>query len=311
MRAVMTACLVGLPGYALALELVLSGASTTLSESIEAGSVRVPEAPWSADAPAPLVEGDIIRTVLNSPGGTRTTLQLLAPLRDQLSAAGFDTVFSCADQSCGGFDFRSEMDILGAPEMFVDLGDFRYFLARRDRGEPHTVSIVTSRSSGTGFVHITEVREPTLSATALQGVSAVTNAIPPDEAGSQGADIIITLVEKGHVVLGDLEFESGSATLETKPFESLSALAQWLSDNDTARVALVGHTDNIGSNEGNRILSQRRAETVRTRLIEVAGIDPSRIEAAGVGYLSPLGPNSTEDGRALNRRVEAVLLSGG
>ena len=111
------------------------------------------------------------------------------------------------------------------------------------------------------------------------------------------------------MVLSDLDFESGSATLGDDGIASLTMLAEWLSATPNARIALVGHTDSVGSADGNRALSQRRAETVRARLIFEGDIEPSRIEAAGVGYLAPVAPNTTEDGRAMNRRVEAILLS--
>ncbi len=286
-----------------ALELRQSGAVPTLSEETVAGSVRLPVAPWSDAVRAPQVEGDIRRTVLRSPGGTRTTLQLLAPLRDQLSTAGFQTVFACADRACGGFDFRFEMDLLGAPEMFVDLGDFRYLLMRSSGGAPHTVSIVTSRSDGAGFVHITEVSE------ASPASSPSTVVAPTPDAVGKTSETIVSLIRDGHAVLQGLEFASGSATLAEGPIADLSALADWLRQSETSRSALVGHTDSVGDRDANRALSQRRAAAARERLLELSGVDSIRIEADGVGYLSPIASNSDEEGRASNRRVEVVLLS--
>lgn len=285
-----------------ALELALAGATPTLTESIEAGSVRLPDAPWSENAPPPEVEGAINRTVLRSPGGARTTLQLLAPLRDQLSAVGFQQVFSCADRACGGFDFRFQLDLLPAPEMFVDLGDYRYLLMRREGGDPHTVSIVTSRSTGAGFIHIT-----TLGSAIIPDIAAPAEAVATLPQAT--ADVIVSLTSRGHAVLGDLDFPSGSSTLGPGTFASLTELAEWMGANPNARVALVGHTDSVGGADANQTLSERRAASVRSRLIEDAGIAPSRVEAAGVGYLAPVAPNTTEDGRAANRRVEVVLLS--
>ena len=288
-----------LPAHAL--DLTLAGATATRTESTEAGSVRLPDAPYSEAAGPPEIEGAITRTVLRSPGGTRTTLQLLAPLRDQLSAAGFQPVFTCADRACGGFDFRFQLDLLPAPEMFVDLGDFRYLLMRREGADPHTASIVTSRSSGAGFIHITLVGDAVIPEVA-EGF-----ALPPREQVDAGL-LITELTTRGHAALSDLNFASGSATLEAGDYASLTLLADWMGETPGARIALVGHTDSVGGSDANLALSERRAASVRERLLAISGIAPDRVEAAGVGYLAPIAPNTTEDGRAQNRRVEAILL---
>jgi OOP family OmpA-OmpF porin len=74
------------------------------------------------------------------------------------------------------------------------------------------------------------------------------------------------------------------------------------------RLALVGHTDDTGDLQANTSVSTRRAQAVRTRLINAHGVASDRIEAQGVGYLAPITSNATAEGRDLNRRVEAVLL---
>ena len=71
-------------------------------------------------------------------------------------------------------------------------------------------------------------------------------------------------------------------------------------------MVIVGHSDSSGDLEMNRALSERRAEAVRAALVE-RGVAPGQLAAEGVGYLAPLTANSTEEGRAINRRVELVL----
>ncbi len=301
------ACLSFLAGPASALDLTLSGAREVASVATEAGSVRLPDAPWSADVRPPEVEGAIRRSVLQTTVGTRTTLQLMTPLRDQLAAEGFEQVFTCADRACGGFDFRFQLDLIGEPDMHVDLGDYRYLLMRRNDSDPHSVSIVSSRSANAGFVHITEVGDAVLPAVApedAEDTPGTAGAPSPTDDGLSAA-----LLAQGFAVLPDVAFPSGSATLDPGPSASLDALAAWMRETPGARVALVGHTDSVGAPEANRALSRRRAEAVRARLIEAYGIAGDRLEADGVGYLSPVAPNTTEEGRARNRRVEAVLLS--
>jgi OOP family OmpA-OmpF porin len=106
-----------------------------------------------------------------------------------------------------------------------------------------------------------------------------------------------------------LDFGTGAADLTEGRYESLAALADWLKANPDKTVALVGHTDASGGLDGNIVISKRRAESVRARLIAAYDIPPAQIEAQGVGYLSPIGSNLTEEGRQKNRRVEAILTS--
>ena len=74
----------------------------------------------------------------------------------------------------------------------------------------------------------------------------------------------------------------------------------------TAAYVAVGHTDSQGAFDHNMDLSRRRAEAIAAELVKSHGIAQGRLRTAGVGFLAPVGPNATEDGRALNRRVELV-----
>ncbi|MGI9388821.1 MAG: OmpA family protein [Boseongicola sp.] len=293
---------------AAALELVVPNAETTRIQASPASSVRLPDQPWSAGSLPPQVEGAIRRRALRLAGGVQTSLQLLEPVRDQLINLGYSEVFACADAACGGFDFRFQLDLLGEPEMHVDLGDFRYFLARKDSSgeEPNTVSIVASRSSDAGFIHVTEVFDtaPTEQIVATPPIEPV----PVETSPTQDGDLISILQSSGRAALDDLDFGSGADTL-VGTYESLKLLAAWLAKEPTARVVLVGHTDAVGSLEANTRLSRRRAEAVVARLRADYNVDAEQLQAAGAGYLAPRASNLTDDGRALNRRVEVILLS--
>ena len=72
------------------------------------------------------------------------------------------------------------------------------------------------------------------------------------------------------------------------------------------RLTVDGHTDATGTEATNLVISQRRAEAVRSVLLE-AGVRPERVTAVGSGELRPIASNETRDGRARNRRVEIVL----
>ncbi len=309
MRIALLICLV-ISAPASALELALPGAVTVAVETSDASSARLPEVPWSPGTVVPGTEGAIRKTVLRLPDVQWTTLQLVAPLRARLEEAGYVQVFSCADEECGGFDFRFQLDLIDEPEMYVDLGNYRYVLMRHPSKEPHSVALVASPTTSAGNVHITEAF-----GARLPGEGPETDDAAPkkgddaDLATQVPGTLATSLLGRGHVVLDSLEFGSGSADLGNGPYPVLAELAAWLLDNPSARIVLVGHTDAKGSLETNTTLSRRRAEAVADRLINAFGIDPRQLEAAGAGYLSPIESNLTEAGRTANRRVEAVLVS--
>jgi outer membrane protein OmpA-like peptidoglycan-associated protein len=79
-----------------------------------------------------------------------------------------------------------------------------------------------------------------------------------------------------------------------------------LSSNVKLKVYVVGHTDNVGGFDSNIKLSSARAASVLTALVSQHGISASRLTAFGAGPVAPIAPNSTDDSRAKNRRVELV-----
>lgn len=276
--------------------------TVTADEANGADEVRLPMAAFDgAEVAMRLADGQVTRQAWRLAAGRITTLQILAPLRDQLLADGFEVLFECRDRVCGGYDFRFAADILGEPAMHVDLGDFRYLLAESPVGV--TVALIVSRSPSHGFVQLTRVggdlplRDVVVTSSKSEAFSAPLNAGP----------LLAGLSETGRAPLDDLLFQSGSAELERSDFPSLAALAGYLGTNPDITVTLVGHTDATGGLEGNIALSRRRAEAVRATLIRDHGVRSAQVGAQGVGYLAPRASNATDDGRSANRRVEVVL----
>ncbi|HRJ00519.1 MAG TPA: OmpA family protein [Hyphomonas sp.] len=103
----------------------------------------------------------------------------------------------------------------------------------------------------------------------------------------------------------NIEFETGSDRIASSKAALLDLTARAATDCP-GRLRIEGHTDDTGSAAINDALSQRRAEAVRAALIQ-RGVAPSRLNAVGLGATRPIGDNNTEEGRALNRRIEILI----
>jgi len=289
--------------------LEFTGNAIQSAEQIEPyGSYALPLGPWSdGEIVSENAEGKTTRQAWKVPAQGLTTLQLLAPLREQLSAAGYEIVFECESIVCGGFDFRFDIDVVPEPAMHVDLGDYRFLSARNLNGEtPQYLSLLVSRSGDTGFVQSMHVGAE--NDTAPTFVASAEDS-EPLAAGSTSSALGSMLEEEGYVVLEDLNFETGSSELDEGDYATLAALADYLNTHKGKTIALVGHTDAEGSLAGNVALSKRRASSVLQHLVSFYGVDSTQMRAEGMGFLSPRASNLTEDGRTQNRRVEVILTS--
>ncbi|KHT65435.1 hypothetical protein RJ45_01285 [Photobacterium gaetbulicola] len=102
---------------------------------------------------------------------------------------------------------------------------------------------------------------------------------------------------------GDNSFAYNSSNVKTGGRVVLEQLSQTLKELPESKVFIGGHTDSIGSEEYNRILSTHRAEAVHAILVD-NGVDESRLGLFGFGKDFPIANNDTEEGRQLNRRIE-------
>jgi OOP family OmpA-OmpF porin len=110
----------------------------------------------------------------------------------------------------------------------------------------------------------------------------------------------------GHIVVNGILFDTAKADLKPESKPALDEVAKMLKENATLKVYVVGHTDNVGALAGNVDLSKRRAAAVVQELTTKYGIATARLAPYGDGPYAPIGSNDSEDGRALNRRVELV-----
>lgn len=121
-------------------------------------------------------------------------------------------------------------------------------------------------------------------------------------------DLYLVPIEVGSKVrLNNIFFETGKATLKQESYVELDRVVDLLTENPNMKIELSGHTDNVGNDAFNKNLSKERAESCKAYLVS-KGVSEDRLISAGYGKDQPVADNGTEEGRALNRRVEIKIL---
>ncbi|UJS22706.1 OmpA family protein [Thiothrix winogradskyi] len=120
------------------------------------------------------------------------------------------------------------------------------------------------------------------------------------EVTRQDNNIVLTMPDA-------ITFDFGQAGVKPQFYGVLNNLATTLNQFPETRVQIAGHTDNVGSDAANLQLSQQRANSVRSYMAS-NGVNAQRMQAVGYGESRPLADNSTDYGRAQNRRVEITLI---
>jgi len=105
----------------------------------------------------------------------------------------------------------------------------------------------------------------------------------------------------------DIEFEINLVEIQREEKERLAVVATFLKKYPDSTAVIEGHTDDVGSDDDNLALSQRRAESVVSYLVSTYRIAPARLRAVGYGETRPLADNDTEEGKRQNRRIGAVI----
>lgn len=115
------------------------------------------------------------------------------------------------------------------------------------------------------------------------------------------------LAQNGHIALYGILFATDSAALESSSDKELGEMAKMLKQEPSVRVYIVGHIDDMGVLPHNLKLSRDRDRAVVKALVAQYGISSNRLVAEGVASFAPVASNASDQGRALNRRVEMVL----
>lgn len=274
----------------------------------EGVSYLLPIAPFQNGSVSSLSIDGNLETIAFRIDTEAPVFELAGIFRDLLRQQGYTELFHCHDRECGGFAFRLDLDLVAAPAMYVDLRNFHYVAAEKLGEVTVYAAVMVSRSTTTAFAQIDIASTHSVGqSTSITPLSQIQTSNL--EVNDTTNDVVFQLENYGHAILNTLEFASGSSQLEEQSYSQLDRLAEYLNDNLDAQIILVGHTDTIGSRDNNFEISQQRAEAVMLRLVEAHNIDSARLSAEGIGFLAPLSTNTSHDGRLLNRRVEAVLIT--
>lgn len=144
-----------------------------------------------------------------------------------------------------------------------------------------------------------------------KGYSYYNSTITLDKKPADGYKVravLEELKENTKLELSDITFETNSAELNSSSFEELERLIALLKDNPEIRVEISAHTDDKGADAYNLKLSDRRAASV-SNYLQSKGIERNRLISKGYGKTMPLVPNTSDENRARNRRVEMKILS--
>ena len=215
----------------------------------------------------------------------RSTLEIYENYEEAMKAAGFEFIFTCADKDCGKpgpadpmlnykwacFEQRHATGKLARPEgdIFVNL--------HVCKGTDKTfLGIVESKPMETGLVKV-------------------------------DADALASEIDRtGHASIYGIYFDTDKAAVKPESEQALGEIAKLLEKRPDLKLYVVGHTDSVGSLDYNKDLSVRRARAVVEVLTGKYAVAKSRLRGEGVGPLVPVLANTTDGGRAKNRRVELV-----
>jgi outer membrane protein OmpA-like peptidoglycan-associated protein len=236
------------------------------------------------------LEGRVTRIAYRTGPGP-SMLEVSRNFENQLAKAGFETLLACDADACGGLAFARAADVLPLPQMWVDGFDYRYYSGVKKDGASETyASVLVSKNNDNITAQLT-----------VAVVGAMDNKMVDAAAMKKG------LGEKGHIALYGIYFDTDKAIIKPESKPTLDEMAKLLTGEPGMRVFIVGHTDSQGAYEHNMNLSKARADAVAVALSKSYGIQRNRLYTAGIGYLAPVGSNATDEGRALNRRVELVV----
>lgn len=290
---------------------LVSGAYITRDEFSDLAIVDLPSGPWDRNDYAEVVtiEGRHRQLEYTIDGLETSLLRLYRSYLQHFEATGLEVVFSGQGEELGardGFTFIARSGGLLARTPSTASGSNAYILARDAEGTTHVaLSFFTRQDARRMMVNVVEREEvPALDMIATEPEAETQTPELPEV--QQATELESGLLADGRVVVNAILFAFDSADILPESSDALAVVAGLMGDRPELALLVVGHTDGIGDFDYNLRLSIERAQAVVDWLIARHGIDAGRLRPAGAGPMSPITTNRSEEGRALNRRVELV-----
>lgn len=255
------------------------------------------------------LEGSLTRLWYESQGDT-SSVEMLRNYANELTAQGFDILYDSTKDAAA-----TTWNNYLAPFSSMEMKNLRstYVFYAADKKGIKVLSAKKARDLGDVYVSVTAVewdkddqvykaKRGAYAAVDIIEVKAMTQNMVTVKAEEMSKSITTS----GRIALYGILFDFNKAEIKPASKTTLEEIAKMLKAEPTLALHVVGHTDNVGSYEFNLGLSKKRAEAVVAALAAEYGISASRLTANGVANLAPVAVNTTEEGRAKNRRVELV-----
>jgi len=269
------------------------------------------------------VEGPYTRLVYLIPVD-RSPLEIIRNYQDEIVGSGGNVLWECKREECGGDKGRgvgasrhgsTSLAMILRPRERLGLKDYsqgfcatigdimdqRYLVAELPEVGAY-ISVHTYTIKSFGYTNCNAFKGRTVAVVDIvEGKPREKNMVTVE-----ASDMAQQISETGSVSLYGIFFDTNSATVKDDSEATLQEIAKLFQQQPDLNLLVVGHTDNAGAFEYNVNLSQNRAKSVVDELSAKYGISQERLVPFGVSYASPVSSNATEEGRALNRRVELV-----
>ena len=239
------------------------------------------------------LEGKVTYIQYEAPDAA-STFQVFRNYQAGLRRSGFKELFVC-ERPCGKWNLGEFKTLMKARDLYMN-GSLENQYLSAQRGNTY-VSLWVNQIIGKTQVFLFVIEKTALDdeRIAVSGGSAIARA----------------LNENGRVNLYGFQFDTGEAVLKSSSAPTLKELGLILRDNPGLKLDIIGHTDDVGGAGFNQRLSEARARSVAAALAAQQHVDPDRLNAIGKGMSEALAPNTSEAGRAKNRRVEVLVRGSG
>lgn len=251
-----------------------------------------------------ITRSGMVTTLVYDAPKAASSLEIAVNYRTRLETLGYKTLYACASAACPNFGPINRVVRFtfgdGAWKSWGYRGGYgrnpRYLMMEKAGGGARsTVALVIGEAGFTG-------EAPRYALLVVDQAALKTDQItvPTPKAMTDAFNA------EGRIALYGVYFDTNAATVKPESEPTLQAVATLMRQQPKLALIVVGHTDNVGQFAANVALSQARAAAVVSQLTQKHGVAANRLTPFGAGMAAPAMPNTTDAGRAKNRRVELV-----